>query len=168
VGKRLRPSWSYFEEGGVDQTTSEDLDIRLSVHCQIRFLNLAAMALRGELRGFRFFQPMAGSEKCGLLYYTAVSSGTVGLAARERQSQSKLLLPGMGLAPMNERRLTLAGLTFIEALNDLRRDLATQCLANRIVDIRKSLGFSVIKGGARVCHLADWSGALPDWLDAFP
>jgi hypothetical protein len=47
------------KKAGLTKQQVEDVDIRLSVDCQIRFLNLAARALQDEFLGFHLCQENA-------------------------------------------------------------------------------------------------------------
>jgi AraC-like DNA-binding protein len=67
---------------GLTKQQVEDVDARLSVPCQIRFLNLAESALQDEYLGFHLGQQLAELRKLGLLYYVAASSDTLGEALR--------------------------------------------------------------------------------------
>jgi len=66
------------KEAGLTKQHVENADARLSVECQVRFLNLAASALQDELLGFHLGQQLAEPQKFGLLYYVAASSDTLG------------------------------------------------------------------------------------------
>ena len=70
------------KEAGLTKQHVENADARLSVECQVRFLNLAASALQDELLGFHLGQQLAEPQKFGLLYYVAASSDTLGEALR--------------------------------------------------------------------------------------
>jgi AraC-like DNA-binding protein len=65
------------EKAGLTKRQVDDADFRLSVERQIRFLNLAASALRDEHLGFHLGQE-ADLRKYGLIYYAAASSETLG------------------------------------------------------------------------------------------
>ena len=58
-----------------------DVDARISVQSQIKFLNLAASSLHDEFLGFHIGQ-QAELRNLGLLYYIAASSETLGEALR--------------------------------------------------------------------------------------
>jgi AraC-like DNA-binding protein len=65
------------KKAGLTKQQVEDVDPRLNVECQIRFLNLAASALQDEYLGFHLGQE-ADLRKYGLIYYAAASSETLG------------------------------------------------------------------------------------------
>jgi len=71
---------SLLKKAGLTKEQVDDVDARLSVQCQIRFLNLAASAMQDEYLGFHLGQQLAEPEKFGLLYYVAASSDTLGEA----------------------------------------------------------------------------------------
>ncbi len=79
AGVELEP---LLKKAGLTKRQVEDADTRLSVQCQIRFLNLAASALQDEYLGFHLGQQLAELRKLGLLYYVAASSETLGEALR--------------------------------------------------------------------------------------
>ncbi len=70
------------KKAGLTQQQVDDVDARLSVQCQIRFLKLAASAMQDEYLGFHLGQQLAERQKFGLLYYVAASSDTLGEALR--------------------------------------------------------------------------------------
>jgi len=78
AGIELEP---LLKKAGLTKQQVEDVDARLSVPCQIRFLNLAASALQDDLLGFHLGQG-AELRRFGLLYYAAASSTTLGEALR--------------------------------------------------------------------------------------
>jgi hypothetical protein len=66
---------------GLTKRQVEDVDARLSVQSQLRFVNLAASALHDEYLGFHLGQE-ADLRKLGLLYFVAASSDRLGEALR--------------------------------------------------------------------------------------
>jgi AraC-like DNA-binding protein len=66
---------------GLTRQQVEDVNARLSVQCQIRFLNLAADALQDGYLGFHLGQ-VAELRQLGLVYYVVASSQTLGEALR--------------------------------------------------------------------------------------
>src|SRR5215468_571037 len=76
AGIELEP---LLKRAGLTKQQVEDVDARLSVQCQIRFLNFAATALQDEYLGFHLGQ-VAELRRLGLLYYVAASSDTLGEA----------------------------------------------------------------------------------------
>src|SRR5215467_10048104 len=64
-------------------------DVRISVASQIRFLELAAKALKDPLLGFRLARD-ADLRQVGLLYYVAASSETLGDAMDRAQRYSSI------------------------------------------------------------------------------
>jgi AraC-like DNA-binding protein len=78
AGIELQP---LLNKAGLTKQQVEDVDARLSVASQIRFLNVAATALQDEYLGFHLGQ-RAELRKLGLVYYTAASSDTLGKALR--------------------------------------------------------------------------------------
>jgi AraC-like DNA-binding protein len=66
-------------EAGLTKQQVEDVDARLSVTSQIRFLNVAATALQDEYLGFHLGQEVE-LRRFGLVYYAAASSDTLGKA----------------------------------------------------------------------------------------
>jgi len=78
AGIELEP---LFEKAGLTKQQVEDVGARLSAQSQVRFLNLAASALRDEYLGFHLGQ-LYELRKLGLLYYVPASSDTLGEALR--------------------------------------------------------------------------------------
>jgi hypothetical protein len=66
---------------GLTKQEVEDVDARLSVQCQIRFLTVAASALQDEFLGFHLGQ-VAELRLFGFPFYVALSSDTLGEALR--------------------------------------------------------------------------------------
>jgi len=69
-------------KAGLTKQQVEDVDVRISVPCQIGFLNFAASALQDEFLGFHLGQQLADLRKLGFLYYVPASSDTLGEALR--------------------------------------------------------------------------------------
>jgi len=78
AGIELEP---LLKKAALSRQEVEEVDARLSVPCQIRFLDLAASAIHDEFLGFHLGQ-VADLRKVGLLYYVAASSDTLGEALR--------------------------------------------------------------------------------------
>jgi AraC-like DNA-binding protein len=66
---------------GLTKQEVEDVNARLGVLCQIRFLNFTASALQDEYLGFHLGE-VSDLRGLGLLYYIAASSDTLGEALR--------------------------------------------------------------------------------------
>ncbi len=90
TGTITRLAYGKSKEGGVDLSLLlkkagltlhqiEDSSARIRVRDQIKFLNLAAGALRDDLLGFRLAQ-LPDLRELGLLYYVASSSETLSVA----------------------------------------------------------------------------------------
>jgi hypothetical protein len=67
------------KQAGLTKQQVEDVDKRIDVQCQVRFLNLVANALHDEYLGFHLGQ-VAELRKFAMLYYVATSSDTLGEA----------------------------------------------------------------------------------------
>ena len=76
AGVELNP---LLQKAGLTKHQVEDVDARLSVLSQIEFLNAVAAALQDEDLGFHLGQA-ADLRRFGLVYYTAASSHTLGVA----------------------------------------------------------------------------------------
>jgi hypothetical protein len=76
AGIELQP---LLHKAGLTKQQVEDVDARLSVPSQIEFLNVAATALQDKCLGFHLGQG-AELRRFGLVYYTAASSDTLGMA----------------------------------------------------------------------------------------
>jgi hypothetical protein len=74
AGIELEP---LLKKAGLTKQQVEEVNTRISVQCQIRFLNLAAGALQDEFLGFHLGK-LAELRKFGLVYYVAASSDTLG------------------------------------------------------------------------------------------
>jgi len=79
AGIELEP---LLRKAGLTKQQVEDVDVRISVPCQIGFLNFAARALQDEFLGFHLGQHLAEHRRVGLLYYVPASSDTLGEALR--------------------------------------------------------------------------------------
>ncbi len=76
AGIELKP---LLQKAGLTKQQVEDVDARLSVPSQIEFLNVAATALQDDYLGFHLARG-ADLRRFGLVYYTAASSDTLGMA----------------------------------------------------------------------------------------
>jgi len=83
------------KKAGLTKEQVDDVDARLSVQCQIRFLNLAASAMQDDYLGFHLGQQMAEPQKFGLLYYVAASSDTLGEALRRVAQYGSMVNEGV-------------------------------------------------------------------------
>jgi AraC-like DNA-binding protein len=81
--------------------------MRISVASQIRFLELAAKALKDPLLGFRLARD-AELRQIGLLYYVAASSETLGDALDRVQRYSSIANAGVVLKCSGARNFTIA------------------------------------------------------------
>ena len=81
-------------------------DIRISVASQIRFLELAAKALKDPLLGFRLARD-GELRQIGLLYYVAASSETLGDALDRAQRYSSIANAGLVLKCLEARNFTI-------------------------------------------------------------
>jgi hypothetical protein len=87
---------------GLTRRQIEDRGARVDVHHQIRFLNLAARALRDELIGFHLGQA-ADLRELGVLYYVAASSETLGQALQRAARYSTITNEGLSLGYFRDR-----------------------------------------------------------------
>ena len=81
-------------EAGLTHQQIDDPSARLSVRSQIRFLELAAKALRDEFLGFHLAQKF-DPRKIGLLYYVAASSDTLEEALRRAVRYTTIVNEGV-------------------------------------------------------------------------
>ena len=93
AGIELRP---LLDSAGLTGRQIDDRRARLNVQNQIRFLNLAADALRDEFLGFHLVQDFDLRE-AGLLYYVSASSETLGDAFRRVERYSTITNEGISL-----------------------------------------------------------------------
>jgi AraC-like DNA-binding protein len=82
-------------------------DMRISVASQIRFLELAAKALKDPLLGFRLARDGEPRE-AGLIHYVAASSETLGDALDRAQRYSSIANAGIVLKCSQARNFTIA------------------------------------------------------------
>jgi AraC-like DNA-binding protein len=82
-------------------------DIRISVASQIKFLEVAAKALREPLLGFRLARDGEPRE-AGLIHYVAASSETLGDALDRVQRYSSIVNAGLVLKCVEARNFTIA------------------------------------------------------------
>src|SRR5262249_39108191 len=75
AGIELEP---LLKKAGLTKQQVEDVGARINAQYQIRFLNLAASALRDELLGFHLAEQLADLRRIGLLYYIMASSDALG------------------------------------------------------------------------------------------
>jgi hypothetical protein len=92
---------------GLSVSQIDRKDIRISVASQIRFLELAAEALKDPLLGFRLARDLEPRE-AGLLHYVAVSAETLGDAVDRVQRYSSLGNAGLVLKCFEARNFTIA------------------------------------------------------------
>src|SRR4029077_9281429 len=88
--------------GQIDQK-----NVRVGVACQIRFLELAAEALKDPLLGFRLARDV-DLRQMGLLYYAAASSQTLGEALDRAQRYSSIVNAGVALKCFEAGNFTIA------------------------------------------------------------
>jgi len=81
---------------GLTDRQIEDRGIRLSVHQQITFLDLAASALHDDLLGFHLAQ-LPDIRALGMLYYVAASSETLGDALQRAARYSSITNEALSL-----------------------------------------------------------------------
>jgi len=84
------------KKAGITQEQIDDPGARLNVRDQIRFLNLAADALKDDLLGFHLAAP-AELREIGLLYYVSASSETLGQALQQAARYSTIVNEGVAL-----------------------------------------------------------------------
>jgi AraC-like DNA-binding protein len=84
------------EEANLTLHQIKDTSIRLRVRDQIRFLNLAAVALQDELLGFHLAQ-QPDLREFGFLYYISASSGQLGEALQKLARYSSIANEGVSL-----------------------------------------------------------------------
>jgi AraC-like DNA-binding protein len=91
---------------GLSVSQIDRKDMRLSVPGQIRFLELAANALKDPLLGFRLARD-GELRQVGLIHYVAVSSETLGDALERVQRYSSIGNAGLVLKCFGTRNLTI-------------------------------------------------------------
>jgi AraC-like DNA-binding protein len=91
---------------GLSVSQIDRKDMRLSVAGQIRFLELAANALKDPLLGFRLARD-GDPRQVGLIHYVAVSSETLGDALERVQRYSSIANAGLVLKCSEGRNLTI-------------------------------------------------------------
>jgi Arabinose-binding domain of AraC transcription regulator, N-term len=82
-------------------------DMRIGVASQIKFLELAAKALKDPLLGFRLGRD-AEPREVGLIHYVAASSETLGDALDRAQRYSSIVNAGLVLKCLEARNFTIA------------------------------------------------------------
>jgi AraC-like DNA-binding protein len=92
---------------GLSVSQIDRKDMRISVASQIRFLELAANALKDPLLGFRLARD-GELRQIGLLHYVAASSETLGDALDRAQRYSSIVNAGLVLKCSEDRNLTIA------------------------------------------------------------
>jgi len=92
---------------GLSVSQIDRKDMRLSVPGQIRFLELAANALKDPLLGFRLARD-GELRQIGLLHYVAASSETLGDAMDRVQRYSSIANAGLVLKCSGDRNFTIA------------------------------------------------------------
>ena len=93
---------------GLTREQIEDPCVRLRVRDQIRFLNLAADALKDDLLGFHLAQ-LPDLREIGLLYYVSASSDTLGEAVQRAARYSTIANEGVSLTYKDDKDV---GITF--------------------------------------------------------
>ena len=84
------------EKASITQQQIDDPSVRLNVRDQIRFVNLAASALRDDFLGFHLAQS-ANHREAGLLYYVAASSETLSQALQQTARYASIVNEGVSL-----------------------------------------------------------------------
>ena len=118
TGTITRLAYGKSKEGGVDLSLLlkkagltlhqiEDSSARIRVRDQIKFLNLAAGALRDDLLGFRLAQ-LPDLRELGLLYYVASSSETLSVALQRAARYSSLINEGVAIKYVEGKDVTLS------------------------------------------------------------
>ena len=92
---------------GLSVSQIDRKDMRISVASQIKFLELAAEALRDPLLGFKLARD-GEPRQIGLLHYVAASSETLGDALDRVQRYSSIANAGLVLKCSGERNFTIA------------------------------------------------------------
>jgi AraC-like DNA-binding protein len=92
---------------GLSVSQIDRKDMRISVASQIRFLELAANALKDPLLGFRLARD-GELRQIGLLHYVVASSETLGDALDRAQRYSSIVNAGLVLKCSEGRNLTIA------------------------------------------------------------
>jgi AraC-like DNA-binding protein len=92
--------------GGLSADQISRKDIRISVACQIKFLNLAANALKDPLLGFKLARD-GELRQIGLLHYAAASSETLGDALDRVQRYSSIASAGLVVKCFDSSNLTI-------------------------------------------------------------
>lgn len=94
------------KKAGLTAKEINDRSTRISVHRQIRFLNLISDALRDPLLGFHLAESFDLRE-LGLVYYVAASSDTLGDALRRAARYSSITNEGLSLSYVGGRKSRL-------------------------------------------------------------
>jgi AraC-like DNA-binding protein len=97
---------SLLRSAGLSVSQINRKDMRISVASQIRFLELAAKALKDPLLGFRLARD-GELRQIGLLHYVAASSETLGDALDRVQRYSSIASAGLALKCSEARNLTI-------------------------------------------------------------
>jgi AraC-like DNA-binding protein len=92
---------------GLSVSQIDRKDRRIGVASQIRFLELAAKALKDPLLGFRLARDLE-PRQVGLLHYVAASSETLGDALDRVQRYSSIVNAGLVLKCVEARNFTIA------------------------------------------------------------
>jgi AraC-like DNA-binding protein len=141
------------KKAGITQQQIDDPCIRIAVHDQIRFLNLAATALQDEFLGFHLAMPYELRE-IGLIYYVAASSETLGGALEQASRYSSIVNEGVSLKYRNG---TDVAITFQYVGVSRHLDLhQIEFFATTIVRICRQLtGQRIIRARVRLTHRRD-------------
>jgi AraC-like DNA-binding protein len=103
AGIELKP---LLKQAGLTERQVGDDRVRISVHSQIRLLDLVAHALRDDFLGFHIAQK-CDLREMGLLYYVLASSDALGEALRRGVRFSKITNEGVSMRYCDERRISL-------------------------------------------------------------
>jgi AraC-like DNA-binding protein len=94
------------KKAGLTKQQVEDVRARIGVPCQIRFLNLAASALRDEFLGFHAGQ-LFELRHLGLGYYVAASSETLGEALRRGARYFSMVNESVSVKYLEEKDISI-------------------------------------------------------------
>jgi AraC-like DNA-binding protein len=147
AGVTLEP---LLKKAGLTKQQVEDLDARLSVQCQIRFLNLAASALQDEYLGFHLGQ-LAEIRQLGLLYYVPASSETLGEALHRVARYSSMSNESLSLNCIKGKDIRIV-INYVGVARHLDRHQIEGWLTALIRLCRKLTGCRVEPSAVRLIH----------------
>ncbi len=148
TGIELEP---LLKKAGLTKQQVENVDARLDVQCQIRFLKLVASALQDEFLGFHLAEQLADLQRIGLLYYVMASSDALGEALQRVVRYGAITNEGLFLKYLEGKDIRIV-INYVGVARHLDRHQIECWLTALIRVCRKLTGRPVEPSHVRFIH----------------